>query len=246
MKTLSSILKATTTSITDLLARRICLVCKSVLNNNPVQKSVSYITSGFICPRCNDRFPAPIEPSGILNQMISHFPGDELSISNAACLFQADEDSAYMELIYALKYKGFKRVGEQLGTMLGDYLNLIGMTDFDFITAVPIHSARRRERGYNQSEYIARAVADNLNKPANFKLIKRNKYTQTQTLLGSDERRKNVNGVFAGGKEFDLLRNKKILLIDDVLTTGATINAAATALLESGAKRVDCAALAHA
>jgi ComF family protein len=101
-----------------------------------------------------------------------------------------------------------------------------------------------RERGFNQAEIIALGIAQILGVSVDTKLIKRFRYTTTQTLLSAEERKTNVKNVFKGYNEKTKLNNETILLIDDVLTTGSTINECAKTLLNLGARRVDIAALA--
>jgi len=145
-----------------------------------------------------------------------------------------------------VKYQGFKKLGFSLGILLGKLLQNNGSNDYDFIVPVPIHHAKERERGFNQSDIISLGISSVLAIPFNSKLINRKDYTQTQTLLSKQERLENVSNVFTSyNKQVDL-RNKKCLLVDDVLTTGSTINFAAKALINCNAERVDGATIARA
>jgi ComF family protein len=105
------------------------------------------------------------------------------------------------------------------------------------VVPIPIHSARRRERGYNQAELIARGVADALGLPM-VDVLRRTRYTGTQTALSEQQRLVNLTNAFVVHRPA-MIRNTRILLVDDVLTTGATLNTAAEALLMAGARRVD-------
>lgn len=116
------------------------------------------------------------------------------------------------------------------------------LADLHAVTFIPIHPARRRERGYNQAELIARGVADALELPL-LDVMRRTRYTGTQTALSEQQRLVNLHNAFSVHTP-DLIRNARILLVDDVLTTGATLNTAAEALIAAGARRVDALTVA--
>lgn len=123
--------------------------------------------------------------------------------------------------------------------ILKSYLPL----QFDAVTAVPISAERGRHRGYNQSELIARAAAKQLHLPYYEYLVK-TVDNKEQHKLNEKERHKNVKGVYKAIVGRDIT-GKNILLIDDIVTTGATLRECATVLLQSGAQKVDCAAIAE-
>lgn len=154
-------------------------------------------------------------------------------------------DETIQSLIHQLKYRGKRSIGHRLGAMLGELIMSDGDSDgVDVIVPVPLHPSREKERGYNQSALVARAIGDRLGVEVNTALLVRTRRTRTQTKLSAEKRVKNVAGAFAV-KYPEPVRGKAILLVDDVLTTGATVNACAQALSEAGAKRVWLAALAH-
>ena len=142
-----------------------------------------------------------------------------------------------MDLIYGLKYTGIYQIGLELGYLLGKQIK---SNRYDIISPVPIHSARKRERGFNQSEAIVEGIIKVKDIHFEKSLLKRKKYTQTQTMLSAEERKRNVSKVFSINDKIDI-NNKRILLVDDVLTTGSTLNNCATELLKNGARRVDAA-----
>lgn len=223
----------------DFLAPKLCEVCGEYTGDFTGRLE-------FICNKCLDRIPLAPLPEELLNKLITFFPKDELAISGVCALFSVSNDSQYMEIIHSLKYRGFRRAGVEFGALLGKMLIDSGFTDYRYIIPVPIHKARRRERGYNQSEAIAEGISAVLGIPVNNNIIIRSKYTVTQTLLSSRDRRHNVSRAFASGKESNLIKGQSVLLVDDVITTGSTLNSCATMLLNSGARRVDTAALASA
>jgi ComF family protein len=113
---------------------------------------------------------------------------------------------------------------------------------FDALVPVPIHPVRRRERGYNQAEAIASGLASFCGKPVWAKALLRKRATRSQTKLSKGERGRNLDGAFAAATE--RVRGKRLLLVDDVYTTGATTEACAAALLAAGAAEVAVFALA--
>ena len=223
-------------SFLEVLAPSGCIVCKGPVNKGSGLE--------YLCTKCHDKLPYAPKPSEVYNRLIGNFEKDELAISSAISLFDAGNDD-YMQLIYSLKYYGFTKIGMELGRELGKIIKSGEENKYDHIVPVPIHHARRRERGYNQSEFIAQGISEILNSPVNFNALKRYKYTQTQTVLSKDQRKTNVKNVIGINKKTDI-RNSTILLVDDVLTTGSTLNSCAEILLEHGVNRVDAATLGFA
>lgn len=137
-------------------------------------------------------------------------------------------------LIHLYKYSGMK----PLARILGDYLNRIAPSDrkFDAVVPVPLHWRRQWDRGFNQSELLARHVASSHGIPV-IQALKRARATQVQAGLASAGRRRNMAGAFRA-RNGAAVSGKDLLLIDDVLTTGATASACAVALKRAGAKSV--------
>lgn len=223
----------------ELAAPRHCLVCDERIYYEAGEKK-------FICNTCLSSIPLADNPDILINQLIQNFPGDELAISRACSLFSIKEDHEWMRLIYKFKYSGIQEIGTELGRLLAKRLAMFNMNDYDFILPVPIHKARKRERGYNQSSIIASAIAGEFQARTSTKVVMRVKYTESQTTLDQSERKFNTRNVFGAGGDISIIKNKIILLVDDVLTTGSTINHCAWFLLESGARQVDAASLVKA
>lgn len=240
MFTQSSILKKiwnqSINTALGVIAPESCFVCGAALCPNNEKK--------FLCNKCLDNLPYAPQPHEIINKLITNYKRDELAISAVYSLMGISPDDEYMELIYSLKYKNYYDIGYELGAMLGLIMKKYS-PDYDYIVPVPIHHARKRERGYNQSLFIAKGIASALRIPVNEKIIKRHKYTRTQTALSKDERRNNLLNVIRPHGDIDI-SGKRILITDDVLTTGSTLNSCADILLNIGAERVDAATLVFA
>jgi len=150
------------------------------------------------------------------------------------------------DLVHSVKYGGLWSVAEEAGTWLGQSLEEAPNRWLpDLIVPIPLHPARRRERGYNQSACIARGVARILGVPLCEDAAARTRNTSTQTSLDRSQRRENVAGAFRVRRP-DLVRNANVLIVDDVVTTGATVGALAGALREAGSRGCAVAGLAIA
>lgn len=230
MNVISSLGRKMFDPLMDVVATKTCYVCDVRLDH-----------ASFICANCLEDMPLPPDPDEVLNILINAFPGDDLAISKAFSLLRVATDSPYMDLIHSMKYQSFENIGKMFGKLLGEYLSSIEATDYDRIVPIPIHSARLRERSFNQAEAIARGISDVLQIPIDNRTLLRKKYTQTQTKLSQSERKENVKNVF--DVESHVLIGEKILLVDDVMTTGSTLNYSAEMLLERGARLIHSAVI---
>jgi ComF family protein len=147
-------------------------------------------------------------------------------------------------LIHLLKYTRFRPLAKPLARQLALRIGDFNTKSFDLVLPVPLHSNRRRQRGFNQSELVAAEIAKLFRIPAGAKGCVRVRDTLPQTGLRAAERRRNVAGAFHVPRP-QSVRSRRVLLIDDVLTTGATANACARALLDAGATGVWVATLAR-
>jgi ComF family protein len=168
-----------------------------------------------------------------------------IKIENATAFLFYEKGSKYGHLLHQFKYKGYTEIGLKLGKLFGSQLIETNFKDIDLIVPVPLHSAKFRKRGFNQSEIIALGISASLGKPVAGQALKRNIFTSTQTKKGRFERWKNVEGIFTV-KNPELLKNKHILLIDDVITTGATLEAVGNAILKIEGTKLSVATLAIA
>jgi ComF family protein len=136
------------------------------------------------------------------------------------------------EAVHALKYEGRHAISSTMGKLMAGAARELAA---DVVVPTPLHAARRRERGYDQASLLARAMARELGTPFDGAALRRTRRTRQQVSLGPEERRANVAGAFTAGRDF---RSERMLLVDDVYTTGATLEAAAHALLAGGATSV--------
>jgi len=150
------------------------------------------------------------------------------------------------EAIHRFKYQGASRLAKPLGTFLAEYEDPeFPFADFELILSVPLHPRRLRQRGFNQSLLLARRVSRAHSIPLDFTALRRTRHTEPQTQLSGSERQKNIRGAFEVRRP-EGIAEKHILLIDDVFTTGATVQECAKVLLKAEAKRVDVLTLARA
>jgi ComF family protein len=202
-----------------------CLVCGKRLS---APTSVLCVPCEFKLPRTgySDR---PDNPVSML------FWG-RVPIQGGTSLYRFEKGSAYQVLLHELKYRGNRKVGTYLGILLGKAITGTCYSACDLLIPVPIHKKRLRKRGYNQSEVIAEGISAVTGIPLNATVLARIRSHVSQTSKGRYERFENVQGNIQLTRDPPDLNGLKILLIDDVVTTGATLEACCQALLE----RYDC------
>jgi ComF family protein len=185
-----------------------------------------------LCSKCIYELPRTYFHKVPGNPMEQAFWG-RVDIHKAAALFFFVNKSRFRHLIHLLKYNNRKDIGIELGRLYGN--ELISEADFktiDYVIPVPLHYKKLQKRGYNQSEMIAKGLTKVLPADLRTDFLYRKKFTETQTKKLRYERWENVNNVF-GIKNGNNLNNKHILLVDDVMTTGSTIEGCANALLST-------------
>ena len=151
-------------------------------------------------------------------------------------------EGAIRAAVHKFKYRNLTALAGPLSGLLLEYLPGMAVQP-DAVTAVPLHRKRQQERGYNQSELLARRVAAGLTLPYLDGAVERSMFTRPQVGLGAEERHINVSAAFEPGR--NRVTGSRVLLIDDVYTTGATLSDCARALKAAGAKSVFCLALAR-
>ena len=151
-------------------------------------------------------------------------------------------EGALRELIHLYKYSRIQTLQSPLGSFLA--LALPIEESFDAVTPVPLHWRKQWQRGFNQSDLLAQAIARRRGIPV-VRALARTRFTKTQAGLSNSERRRNVAAAFRGRRAAKTLAGKRVLLIDDVMTTGSTAAACARALKQAGAARVVLATVAR-
>lgn len=212
-----------------------CAACGNVLLNN----------ERIICLSCNYNLPRTnyhLEPD---NPVELIFWG-RVRIEYATAFYFFNKGSKFRHLIHELKYNGRKDIGIELGKIFGyEIMASDGFRTTDLIIPVPLHLKRLKKRGFNQSECIARGISEAMNKPMDTYSLIRTVYSSTQTRKTRYDRWLNVEGIFRI-TDPTALSGKHILLVDDVVTTGATLESCATEILKVEGTKVSVVVLAMA
>ncbi|MEW7289781.1 ComF family protein [Aquimarina sp. 2304DJ70-9] len=167
-----------------------------------------------------------------------------IKIENATSLFVFQKDGLVQNLIHNLKYRGRQEIGEELGKWLGE--ELVQVSDYqliDYVLPVPLHRKRLLERGYNQVEKFGIEIAKKLNAKYIDYILKKISYNQKQSKRGRGTRWVNTSETY-GIQDESLLVNAHILLVDDIVTTGATLEACVQALQSIPGIKISIATMA--
>lgn len=220
-------------SLLDFLYPPLCLSCGCLL---PEGGSV-------LCPRCHGLAPRLADADEALSRARANLR-NESAVEDLAALWSFE--GPVRDLIHGIKYDGLWSIAEEAGRWLGENLERSPERWLpDLIVPVPLHPARMRERGYNQSACIAKGVARVLGVPVSENAAARTRNTATQTSLDRGRRMENVSGAFRI-RHPEHVRGGQILIVDDVITTGATVESLALALKQAGARGCAGAGLAIA
>lgn len=198
-----------------------------------------------ICLLCRVKIPKTNFHSDRDNKVERRFFG-KLPLVEASSFFHFSKGNKYRHLIHLLKYKDRQDVGVYLGKLAGiDLLKAGTFSDIDCIIPIPLHPKKERKRGYNQAECIAIGLSEVLQKPVETKGVRRTKANVTQTKKNVIQRWKNVQEIFELN-DVSRIEGKHILLVDDVLTTGATMEACAKIILQADGVKISLFTLAVA
>jgi ComF family protein len=209
----------------------------------PACGNALYRNENTLCLNCYADIPRTRFHHDPENEVAQLFWG-RVQILNATSFMYFTKGSRYQQILHELKYKGQKQIGFEMGKMFGTELQGTAFACADLVHPVPLHSAKLRTRGYNQSEYIARGISQMLKIPVETGLIVRTADSKTQTRKSRYERWENVQGIFRVDNP-PRLYNKHVLLVDDVITTGSTIEACANSILSFSGVSVSIATLAY-
>ncbi len=225
-------------SLIDIIYPRYCLICSNSINESSFEgackgclEKINVNTSPF-CSKCGISIKSTTRAKDSCNECRNKNYYFDRAMS--VC----DYKGIVKKCIQLFKYKRKLNIGLNLSKLMIKFLKEhFNLDDIDLITAVPLHKSKLRERGFNQAEILAEQIRLNLNLPAAFDNLKRIKKTLSQYQLPLVSRQSNISGAFACADEA-FFRNKSILIIDDIFTTGATLNECSRVLKNAGAKKV--------
>ena len=213
-------------SLINLFFPKACAGCDSILLTN----------EKVICTQCRHNAPLTNFHNYPNNEAFLKFYG-RLDIEFASALLYFQKKGIVQELIHKLKYKGHQEIGETIGYWYAEELKDIEiLKSIDYIIPVPIHKKRLKERGYNQVTTFGNALSETMNIPVLNLILVRDKYTKSQTKKNRIGRNEVVEQIFSltATNEY---KNKHFLLVDDVITTGATLESCGREVLKiEGAK----------
>lgn len=213
-------------AIFDFFLPRFCTSCKTKLSVN----------EEFICENCFSNIEITAAER-IESEYKRKFEKEKL-ISDFHSAFIFHEGKEIQKLIHSLKYDKNYKAGYFLGKVTSELLvEKITSWECNIIIPIPLHSLRRADRGFNQAKEIAKGISKHLSIPLETNILKRIRFTKTQTKLNLKERKENIEGAFQFRKGRSV-KDKNIILVDDVITTGATISECAKILLANGANKI--------
>jgi len=231
---LPSAIKQYVNGLISIIYPHFCAACGNVL----------FLNEEVLCLKCYAELPRTCFHTDPENEVARLFWG-RVPVRNATSFIYFNKDSHYRQILHELKYRGQQRVGIEMGRLFGLELKETPFAKADLILPIPLHFSKYRKRGYNQSELIASGISQVLNIPVKSGLVIRTVATKTQTKKTRYERWMNVKDTFQV-QDPDALHDKYILLVDDVITTGATVEACAAALLSVSGVTLSVASLAFA
>ena len=213
-----------------------CLAC-----DNALVKGES-----MICTLCMLEMPQTDYHRSRENPL-SHRLSYRIPVKHAMALFKFSKSGRVQHLLHQLKYRNHPEIGVTLGRIYGEKMTTESdlRSNVDLIIPIPLHPARKRKRGYNQSAKFAEGLSERLELPFTDELLERRIKTETQTRKTKLNRWENISGVF-GIKNSGALEGKKILLVDDVITTGSTLEACSQVLIDHGCQQLNIACIAEA
>jgi ComF family protein len=230
-----SIAESILNPLLDFIYPPVCISCNTPLPDG----------SQKICQDCWIAVPALTKDHSLYQKTRAKLIA-EGCISDLISCYVFEREGPFQDIAHALKYQEYKSFGVELGKQIGGLIRDWNV-ETDIIVPVPLHRVKYRERGFNQSEFIAKGISSIIGKPIIADAVRRTRYTQTQTKLNLEERYKNMKNAFetlpGASKKF---YGKTCLLVDDVITSGATTNSCAGEILAAGSKSIIAASAALA
>ncbi len=220
-------------NIINLFFPKVCLSCNHVLLDNEI----------YVCTNCRHDLPVTNYHLDDSDQVKKVFYG-RVKLENATALLRFQKKGIVQQLIHNLKYKGHQEIGTFLGAWLGHELkNIDNYKDIDLVIPVPLHKRKLRKRGYNQVTLFAKEIAKSLNIEYIDSVLVKVNDTSSQVNKSRLARWNSNNETFAI-QNLNLIDNKHVLLVDDIITTGATIEACANQLLKARNVKISVATMA--
>jgi ComF family protein len=199
----------------------------------------------ILCTSCLVSLPRTDYLNVIDNPISEKFIG-RIPLKNAWAFLRFRKTGIVQHLLHQLKYNNHPEIGIRLGRLFGkDMIEKGRGSDFDLIVPLPLYASRERSRGYNQSAKFADGLSESLKIPSEINVCMRQKNTETQTRRTKSERWENVDDAFVIVNEA-VIYQKRVLLVDDVITTGATIEACGRQLFKAGCSELGVACIAEA
>lgn len=230
-----SFIKQVFSGFAHLFYPRVCAVCSTDL----------FRGEGVICTSCHYKIPLTRFWNDTENPVAQTFWG-RVNVENACAYFFFAKGSKYRPLLHKLKYQGQREIGYELGLHFGQALSKsLLYQGIDYAVPVPLHPKKLRTRGYNQAEAIAEGLAKGMGIELSTTHLIKTEFTETQTRKTREERVRNVADSFKVVNPAEI-EGKHLLLVDDVITTGATLESCAAKLLAVEGCKVSIAALAFA
>ncbi len=212
-----------------------CLMCEDALAKE----------EKYICIHCRFHLPKTAFHLDMENELAKRFWG-KVPIKYSLAYLKFTKQGKVQHALHKLKYEGYKEIGETLGNWYGSDLKNCGLAnEFDIILPVPLHPSKLKKRGYNQSDAFAKGLSETMQVNWSAAILKKTTATETQTNKKRLQRWENVKDIFSVADKGSI-KEKKILLVDDVITTGSTLEACAKVLMEAGCNEVSVAAIAAA
>ena len=220
----------------DLISPRLCVVCGDRLA----------VSEETLCSKCYLHLPRTNFNRNLYENVMAKLFWGQIAIEKATALFFYEPHAETANILYELKYKNHPEIGVVMGRMMAKELMSSGLfDDIDAIVPMPLAKKRERERGYNQSLELAKGVSEVTGLSIANQIVRRTKFMGSQTQRGRWERNENVENVFELINDNDIC-GKHLLLIDDVVTTGATIVACAKEMQKASHVKISVLALGFA
>jgi ComF family protein len=217
----------------DIIFPRTCVACGDVLLGG----------ENLICINCMIDLPRTNSHIQKLDKVSNRFWG-KIPVTDTITFLKFSKKGKVQKLLHALKYRNKPEVGKYLGKIYGLDLKAGGFDKkIDLIIGVPLHPTKLKQRGYNQSDCIAEGLSEALDVPYETNAVIRLIHTASQTKKSRIERFQNVENIFEV-IDFEMIKNKRIAIVDDVLTTGSTLESLGITLLNAEAKEISIVTIA--